>query len=498
MRDRRGGARRANLTLGWGLLLTGALGLRLAGLTSESLWYDEAWSVAIARESLGWIATLRVPGWPWPLPYTGSGGGLLYHLVLHFWLALGEDPFTVRLLSALLGVAGVALAVLLGRDLFGEREGWVAGILMAASPLQVWYGQEARMYALFTCLMLAAAWGLWHTCHGGQGWAWGLLVAALALGTYTHSFGWFALLAANLFWLWRRLTLGRARPSWGTWAAAQAAVLALSLPGLVGFLGQASLGWWDWIGRAHGAPGFRDLARALAAFVTGPVHPFAGAAASAYTLAALAVGLGAAFFGSRAAWRAGQREQVALMACLAAVPVGLAFSLAQWQPLFLLRYLVAFQPFWLLLASVGVAALPRPVWRGLGGAVWLLLCVPGLVGMYAWGQKEDWRGVAVLLEAEGRPGDCIILVDEDIRAPLNYYYRGGLPQTGVSRFQTDPEVLADLVEGWAQEQGRVWLVMSHHDTDALERAFHTSQHWREDLRADFRGVKVRRFVRVGG
>lgn len=480
------------------MLLTGALGLRLAGLTSESLWYDEAWSVAIARESLGWIATLRVPGWPWPLPYTGSGGGLLYHLVLHFWLALGEDPFTVRLFSALLGVAGVALAVLLGRDLFGEREGWASGILMAASPLQVWYGQEARMYALFTCLMLAAAWGLWHTCHGGQGWAWGLLVAALALGTYTHSFGWFALIAANLFWLWRRLTLGRARPSWGMWAAAQAAVLALSLPGLAGFLGQASLGWWDWIGRAHGAPGFRDLARALAAFVTGPVHPFAGAAASAYTLAALAVGLGAAFLGSGAAWHASQREQVALAACLAAVPVGLAFAFAQWQPLFLLRYLVAFQPFWLLLAAVGIAAVPRPVWRGLGGAVWLLLCVPGLVGMYAWEQKEDWRGVASLLEAEGRPGDRIVLVDEDIRAPLNYYYRGGLPQTGVSRFQTDPGVLADLVEGWAQEQGRVWLVMSHHDTDALERAFHASQHWWEGLRADFRGVKVRRFVRVGG
>ncbi|MGQ9459088.1 MAG: glycosyltransferase family 39 protein [Anaerolineae bacterium] len=498
MRDQRGGVGRANLALAWGLLLTGAVGLRLAGLTSESLWYDEAWSVAIAQESLGWIAVLRVPGWPWPLPYTGSGGGLLYHLVLHFWLALGEDPFTVRLLSALLGVAGVALAVLLGRDLFGAWGGWAAGILMAVSPLQVWYGQEARMYALFTCLMLAAAWGLWHTCHGGQGWAWGLLVAALALGTYTHSFGWFALLAANLFWLWQRLALRRARPSWGTWAAAQAAVLALSLPGLAGFLGQASLGWWDWIGRAHGAPGFRDLARALAAFVTGPVHPFSGAAASAYTLVALTVGLGAAFLGAGAAWRAGRREEVALVAFLAVVPVVLAFSLAQWQPLFLLRYLVAFQPFWLLLAASGAAALPRPVWRGLGGAVWLLLCVPGLVGMYAWEQKEDWRGVAVLLEAEGRPGDRIVLVDEDIRAPLNYYYRGGLPQIGVSRFQTDPEVLADLVEGWAQEQGRAWLVMSHHDTDALERAFHASQHWWEDLRADFRGVKVRRFVRVGG
>ena len=498
MQGERSGARRANSALGWGLLLAGALTLRLAGLTSESLWYDEAWSVAIARESLAWIATLRVPGWPWPLPYTGSGGGLLYHLVLHFWLALGQDPFTVRLLSALLGVAGVALAVVLGRDLLGEREGWAAGILMAASPLQVWYGQEARMYALFTCLMLAAAWGVWRACHGRERWAWGLLVAALALGTYTHSFGWFAIVAANLFWLWRRLSLKEAGPSWRAWAAAQGAVVACSLPGLAGFLGQASTGWWSWIGRTYGAPGLRDLASVLAAFVTGPVNPFSGAGALAYSLAALAVGLGASLLGLGWAWRAGRREGAAWAAVLAAVSVGGAFLLAQWRPLFLLRYLVAFQPFWLLLAAAGVSALPGKVWRHLPIALLLVLFVPGLVGMYAWEQKEDWRGVAALLEAEGRPGDRIVLVDEDIRAPLNYYYRGGLPQVGVSRFQTDPQALAALVEGWARESLRVWLVMSHHDTDALERAFRASPRWREDLRADFRGVKVRRFVGEGG
>lgn len=474
------------------------MALRLAGLTSESLWYDEAWSVAIAREPLGWIATLWVPGWPWPLPYTGSGGGLLYHLVLHGWLALGDDPFTVRLLSALLSVAGVALAVLLGRDLFGERAGWAAGLLMAASPLQVWYGQEARMYALFTCLMAAAAWGLWHACHRGRGWAWGLLVAALVLGTYTHSFGWFAIVAANLFWLWRRLSLKEARPSWRAWAASQGVVLACSLPGLAGFLGQAGLGWWSWIGRTYGAPGLRDLAGVLAAFVTGPVNPFSGPAASAYSLAALVAGLGAAVLGGWGAWRAGRREGVALAVVGAAVPVGGAFLLAQWRPLFLLRYLVAFQPFWLLLVAAGIGMLNGKVWRDLLGALLLLLFVPGLVGMYAWEQKEDWRGVAALLEAEERPGDRIVLVDEDIRAPLNYYYRGGLPQMGVSRFQVDPEALAALVEGWAQEGGRIWLVMSHHDTDALEQAFRASGRWREDLRADFRGVKVRRFVREGG
>ncbi|MBC7224082.1 MAG: hypothetical protein H5T59_07390, partial [Anaerolineae bacterium] len=149
--------------------------------------------------------------------------------------------------------------------------------------------------------------------------------------------------------------------------------------------------------------------------------------------------------------------------------------------------------------GAGVGALPQRTWARLAGALLVLSFVPGLVGMYAWEQKEDWRGVAALLEAEGRPGDCMVLVDEDIRAPLNYYYRGDLPQVGVSRFQTDPHALADLVQGWAQGGcARAWLVMSHHDTNALERAFGASSLWREDLKADFRGVWVRRYVRGGG
>lgn len=490
---------RVKSALAWGLLLAGALALRLAGLTSESLWYDEAWSVAIARRSLSWIAVLWVPGWPWPLPYTGSGGGLLYHVVLHFWLAVGRGPFAVRLLSVLSGVMATVLAAVLGREWWGPRGGWVAGVLVATSPLQVWYSQEARMYALFTGLMLGAAWALWRAVHGGRGWAWGVLVACLVLGAYTHSFGWFAVVAANLFWLWWRLSLGRVQPSLRAWGAAQGAVLALSLPGLAGFLGQASTGWWDWIGRVHGAPGWRPLVGALATFFTGPVNPFSGMLGVAYSLAALAVGMGAVLWGWGTAWKGGRREAAGLAALLAVVPVGGAFLLAQWRPLFLVRYLVAFQPFWLLLAGAGIGALPQRLWARLAGALLVLLFVPGLVGMYAWEQKEDWRGVAALVVAEEQPGDCMVLVDEDIRAPLNYYYQGDLPQVGVSRFQTDPQALADLVRGWAQEGcERAWLVMSHHDTDALERAFGASSVWRGDLRADFRGVLVRRYVRKGG
>ncbi|NLE75598.1 MAG: hypothetical protein GX605_02450, partial [Chloroflexi bacterium] len=116
-----------------------------------------------------------------------------------------------------------------------------------------------------------------------------------------------------------------------------------------------------------------------------------------------------------------------------------------------------------------------------------------LWGMAADLQKEDWRGVAALLEAEQQSGDRIVLVDEDIHAPLNYAYQGGLPQQGVSRFEVDETRLDGLVQGWADAGGRVWLVQSHHDTDALERAFVRSPRWARELQADFLGVMVQRY-----
>jgi len=275
--------------------------------------------------------------------------------------------------------------------------------------------------------------------------------------------------------------------------AASWLTVALSLPGLAGFLGQASMGWWTWIGRSRGAPGWRDLVGVVSAFVAGPVNPFVGRVALGYTVMGLAAGVGLAGLGFAWGWRQGKREEVVLAGCMVAVPLALAFLVAQWRPLFLLRYLVAFQPFFLILVAAGVGGFRRASWQVVSGIVLVALFLPGLWGIYAWPQKEDWRGVAALLEVQGQGGDQIVLVDEDIHAPLNYYYHGELPERGVSRFQTNSGELADLVEELARADGRVWLVISHNDTDALERAFAASAHWEEDLRADFRGVKVRRY-----
>jgi len=75
----------------------------------------------------------------------------LYHLLLWFWVKLtGSSVFALRFLSLILGVLTVPLVYRLARLAFGELVGLLAALLCAISPFQVYYSQEARMYALAT------------------------------------------------------------------------------------------------------------------------------------------------------------------------------------------------------------------------------------------------------------------------------------------------------------------------------------------------------------
>src|SRR5947208_9102683 len=96
------------------ILILAAL-LRLLQLGSESLWYDEAVTVAIVR--LDWEAFWKV------LSHFEANMGL-YYCLLRLWVNLGESEFVLRSLSALTGVLAVwAWCMCLGNGCLTQR--WV-------------------------------------------------------------------------------------------------------------------------------------------------------------------------------------------------------------------------------------------------------------------------------------------------------------------------------------------------------------------------------------
>ena len=131
------------------LLLWLAAGLRWHALDGQSLWADEGNSVALARAGLAEIAARTAQDIHPPL----------YYWLLHGWMRLfGASEAAVRALSAFAAVLLVAVVMRLARRLFGRRAGWVAGLAAAVSPFQIYYAQEARMYALLALLAALAVW----------------------------------------------------------------------------------------------------------------------------------------------------------------------------------------------------------------------------------------------------------------------------------------------------------------------------------------------------
>jgi uncharacterized membrane protein len=133
------------------LLLVVGIALRLTGLTRPSLWLDEAYSLYVAVHRFA-QSTAFVAG--------SDAHPPLYYLLLHVWLLFGPSVLTLRLLSAVASSSALVTFFVLSRRLAQRRVALLATALMACSAFQVWYAQEARLYALVTLAVLLAVYAL--------------------------------------------------------------------------------------------------------------------------------------------------------------------------------------------------------------------------------------------------------------------------------------------------------------------------------------------------
>jgi hypothetical protein len=119
-----------------------AAGLRLSTLGLQSFWFDEAFTpVHVLHPSL--FKTLD------SITKTENSPPLWYVLEWVDYRLLGTSEWALRLPSALAGIALVPVAWGIGRELAGRATAIATALLVTASPIFVWYSQEARVYGLY-------------------------------------------------------------------------------------------------------------------------------------------------------------------------------------------------------------------------------------------------------------------------------------------------------------------------------------------------------------
>jgi len=125
----------------------------------QSVWFDEAYSILVAKQPLGNLIHLVSLDTHPPL----------YYVVLKLWAGLfGWSEVSLRSLSVVAFVAALIVAGLLLRKMFDARVAIGAMLLVMVSPLLLRYGFEIRMYSLGMLIGVAATYALYSAWRAGS------------------------------------------------------------------------------------------------------------------------------------------------------------------------------------------------------------------------------------------------------------------------------------------------------------------------------------------
>jgi uncharacterized membrane protein len=390
-------------------LFTIAAALRVFMIGRAPLWYDENFTLILARLPFDQMIKATAGDVHPPLWY------IIEWIIFH--VAPSLPAWAIRIPALTFSLLAFVMFVYVCNSLYiPSRVQIVAAAMMAILPMQIWYAQEGRMYALLEFLVLTALWtGLTRR------WAW-FFISSVAM-LYTQNYGMFYLAVIGFVLLVI------------DWRSSAKVVSAMTAAGLL------YLPWVNVIARQMKEINGRYwIMDASAGAVLNVIYKLFWSSAmlepgivGAYvvTFVALVVGIYSITRERIVAWWS--------VVGMAFLPLGLAWlASAVWQPLLLFRPLIGISPFLYLIVAwpVGVPTFQRSSIRPplYASCFALPLLILGIGGYYQ--NVADMKGegaVSPLLDtldyvrAHWQPGDVIYYTDDGPMINL-MPYAADLPQ----------------------------------------------------------------------
>lgn len=217
------------------VIAVGAL-IMLLGCFQSNLWFDEAYTVALARHSL--IDMIKLA--------TFDVHPHLYYIMLKlFTMVFGDSCIAMRIFSAIGGILFASLGLTHIKKDFGNQVGFWFSFFAVFSASTLIYALQIRMYtwaAFFVTLTAIYAYRSFALPQSRKNRILFLLCSVSA--AYTHYFALFAVAIINIFLLCRYFKEKRSLKIWWQNAAVQ---IGCYIPGLLVFLKQISLDGAAWI-----------------------------------------------------------------------------------------------------------------------------------------------------------------------------------------------------------------------------------------------------------
>jgi mannosyltransferase len=485
------------------LLTLAGFGLRFATIDARGLWLDEATTVFQTAGTLLQTIQSQIGGTHPPF----------FHVLMHIWIYyFGDSEVAIRLFATVFGILAIPAAYWAGRQVYDRRVGLIAAALLAVSPFQIWYSQEARMYTMLMLFALLSVGAFSRALEKNSLGSWVSYFVFSLMGAFTQYLFLLLVIGQGLYFVLFEVV---DREIWLTRAGRREASFSNPLgitkdvPTLVPYLVcMAVLAipvfiWLNWavffppnqdaalvgavtnsgLGYAAPKPGlairFNDVLETIVELIFGSQSP---------TVA----------FGLVAMWpllvyftmlvMGGGRyitRKTTLMLCSASGAL-VVWGLGQWQGVVLLsRYLTPMAaPAVILLASV----LSRMADRGrrIALAVVIAVCLGAYVAQSLAPDstlRYQNREVIQYVVAHQQPGDLIIYEPFYTDVLVNYYLPSNVVAYGFPRFDANGHFRdseADIEQDLARIVGRtkrVWIIRAFQNVPAIGYQAYLTDRW---------------------
>ncbi len=430
------------------LILVVGLVLRVWNLGAASLWTDEVMTAVRAQAPFSEsLASLMAAGNQSPF---------------YFWSLRLFPNYTealLRLPSALLGLAGIALMMLLIVQFYQDRELalWI-GALLAVNPYHVWLSRTARPYSLMFVLAVLSTYFFLMLLRGYDSRKNWIGFALTSLVAYSTHFTALALLAAQYI-IFAFLPRERGKLI-RRWFVVQAIAAIPALVWVYIVFSQPHEVASEWIPK----PELRDIPLSLWNMTLGYDGVFRWHLVPGLMIVTLGV-----VFGIGHALRERSTNQINLYwAWLIVAPLIPVYIMSRFVvSIYVDRYFIVFLPALLVLMAVGLMRYSPQVWRAALAVVILTGLYTVLFSFYDGSyQRTDWRSAAAYVAEGFRPGDAIVLERDNTEEAFSRYFQA---DERVAQTPSPSHILlmADAPDGGALEQSavRLWVVYRNPNED---------------------------------
>lgn len=413
--------------------------IRLVDLGTKSFWFDEAFSFFIAKQPLPQLI----------IATASDNHPPLYYLLLHFWMVFGTSEATLRLLSLIFGILAIIGIFHLG-SIYSKKIGLISSLILAVSPLQVYYSQESRMYSLAILLSILCFYFFLRFDQNLKSKV--FFTISLILGLYTHYFFILSLVTFNIFYVYQKRRLK-------TWLISMSVIFLSYLPWIIIFLSTSHPTPWNY-------PLYLAVPATFAVFAVGGVGTWAlremveNPILGNMRLLPIIISLLMAYL-----FVISPKKKMLLPLLFILLPILLSAIISILRPFYSPRSLIIYTPFYYLIIATLLWSLNN-LFRWFLGGLLTFLCLLMLTYMhfnpFFWG--EPLKIVSQIPFIDYQPGDAIAHASIYSYYPFRYYHQDKIPEFLVFDSLLDRKTVAITggvptnIDGLAKNYRRIWFV----------------------------------------